>query len=287
MALEGKVAVVTGATSGIGEATALALASQGARLLIVARDGERAAATLARLGEAGPDAAHAAVIADLSLCAETRRAGAEIAALAPRIDVLINNAGALFDRRDVTAEGLDRTFALNHMAYFVLTEALTPNLVAAGDARIISTASSSHSHARLDFDDLQNRGRSGLAQAYARSKLCNLLWTRELARRLAGTGVTANAFHPGVVATRIGHQAGGFVRGVFKIAQVFARRPQAGADCAVFLATSPEVAGLTGGYWVDRKRVQPSAAARDDADGRRLWAASEDLLARISRGERP
>ncbi len=227
------------------------------------------------------------MIADLSLCAETRRAGAEIATLAPRIDVLINNAGGLFDRRDVTAEGLDRTFALNHMAYFALTEALIPNLTAAGQARIISTASSSHSHARLDFDDLQNRSRSGLAQAYARSKLCNVLWTRELARRLAGSGVTANAFHPGVVATRIGHQAGGFVRGVFKLAQLFARRPEVGADCAVFLATSPDVEGQTGGYWVDRRRVEPSAAARDDEDGRRLWAASEDLLARISRAEGP
>ena len=233
--LIGKTAVVTGATSGIGEAAAFALARRGARVLIVARDKDRARLVIDGLTAASGQACQA-VIADLSLMAEARRAATEVSAVAPRIDILLNNAGALFSRREVTSEGLERTFALNHMAYFIITQALLPNLIASRRGRIVSTASESHRHARFDVDDLQNQSRTGFAQAYARSKLHNVLWTHELARRLGGTSVTANCYHPGVVATAIGMDLErAFLRGLFKLQALLAKRPASGADCALGL----------------------------------------------------
>ncbi len=207
--------------------------------------------------------------------AETRRAGLAIAASEPRIDVLINNAGAMFTERHVTPEGLDLTFALNHMAYFVMTAALRDKLVASAPSRIVST--SSMAQASLDFADLQGAKRYNGWQAYARSKLANILFTRELSRRLGGTGVTANCFHPGAVATRFGASAGGFTGFMLPIARRLFITPDKGADTLVYLASSPEVANVTGGYFVKRKVAEPSAAARDDDAARRLWEASEKL----------
>src|SRR5580658_9601916 len=193
--MHGKTVVITGATSGIGEVAAEALARQGARVVFVARDAAKGRATLDRLIRANPDAAHDWVQADLSTIAAMKAAGKAVARKVSRIDVLINNAGAIFLRREVTADGLEKTFAVNHMAYFVVTGQLRARL--APDARIVSTASNAHVYGTLDFDDLQSERRySGMA-AYARSKLCNILWTRELARRLAGGEVTANCVHPG------------------------------------------------------------------------------------------
>jgi NAD(P)-dependent dehydrogenase (short-subunit alcohol dehydrogenase family) len=275
--MQGKTVVMTGATSGIGEAAALALAGIGARIVFVARDEKRAEATLNRIEAKAPRLGHRVHLADLSSMAETRRVGLAIAASEPRIEVLVNNAGAVFSQRRVTPEGLELTFALNHMAYFIMTAALGDRLAASTPARIVSTSSSAYQAASLDFADLQSaKGYNGW-KAYGRSKLANILFTRELARRLAGTGVTANCFHPGVVATRFGDAAGGLTGRLMPLARRFFTSPENGADPIVYLASSPEVEGVTGGYFAKHKVVQPSAAARDDAAAKKLWEASEAL----------
>src|SRR5271165_459566 len=275
--MNGKTVVATGATSGIGEAAVLALAGLGARIVFVARDERRAEATLNRLEARAPRLRHAVHLADLSSMAETRRVGQAIAKGEPRVDVLINNAGAVFTERRVTAEGLELTFALNHMAYFVLTEALRERLVASAPARIVSTSSLAHQGASLDFSDLQcARGFNGW-KAYGRSKLANILFTRELARRLAGTGVTANCLHPGVVATRFGDSASGLTGMLMPLARLFFISPEKGADTIVHLASSPEIEKTSGEYFVKREIIEPSPAARDDAAAKRLWEASEKL----------
>ena len=277
--MKGKTVVATGATSGIGEIAAVALAGMGARIVLIARDKSRADATRLRLEAAGPGLGHAVHLADLSSMADTRRVGLEIAAREPRIDVLVNNAGALFGSRQTTTEGLERTFALDHMAYFVLTGALRERLIASAPVRIVSTASDAHKGAKLDFDDLQLKaGYSGFG-AYRRAKLANILFTRELSRRLGGTGVTANCLHPGFVATRFGEATGGFIGLLMPFAKRLAISPEAGADTLIHLASSPAVADVTGGYFVKRRVIQPSAAARDDAAAKRLWTASEALEA--------
>jgi NAD(P)-dependent dehydrogenase (short-subunit alcohol dehydrogenase family) len=219
--MKGKTIVATGATSGIGEAAVLELARLGGRIVIVARDDARAQATMRKLEAKAPTAGHRVHLADLSSMAETRNVGAAISAGEPRIDVLINNAGALFSQRRVTPEGLELTFALNHMAYFVLTQALRERLIASSPARIVSTSSIAHQGMSLDFDDLQGAKGYGGLKVYGRSKLANILFTRELGRRLAGTGVTANCFHPGVVATRFGESSGGFASLVILLLRPF------------------------------------------------------------------
>src|SRR5256712_3446590 len=214
--MQGKVVVIPGATPGIGQVAAERLAGMGARIVLVARDKGRGEAALARLRERAPGAAHSIHYADLSRLAEMKRVAAEIAAAEPRIDALINNAGALFSSRHVTEDGLELTFALNHMAYFVLTHGLSERLRASAPARVVNTASDAHKRAGLDLDDLQSaNGYSGF-KAYGRSKLWNILYTRELARRLASAGVSANCLHPGFVATRFGDQAGGLFSSVVR-----------------------------------------------------------------------
>lgn len=277
--MRGKVVVITGATSGIGQVAAEKLAGMGARLVLVARDKTRGEATLARLRHAGPSAGHSIHYADLSRLSEMKRVAAEIAAAEPRIDVLINNAGAMFGSRQVTEDGLERTFALNHMAYFVLTQGLREGLVASAPARIINTASDAHEGKKLHLDDLQSaRGYRGF-NVYGISKLCNILFTRELARRLSGTGVTANCLHPGFVATRFGDQSGGMFSVVVRVAKRFALSPQQGADTLVYLASSPEVANVTGEYFCKRRPILPSKEAQDDAKARRLWQETAKLAA--------
>jgi NAD(P)-dependent dehydrogenase (short-subunit alcohol dehydrogenase family) len=272
--MQGKTIVITGATSGIGQVAAERLAGQGARLLLVARDPRRAAATLARLNSIAPATVHGVYEADLSRISEMKRVGAEIAKAEPRIDVLINNAGAFFGSRRLTEDGLERTFALNHMAYFVLTCALVDRLKAAAPSRIVSTASDAHRGARLDFADLQGeKGYDGY-KTYGRSKLCNILFTRELARRLAGIGVTANCLHPGFVATRFGNQAGGWISFAIRAAKLFAISPEKGAETIVHLAASPDAATISGGYFYKCRPAAPTAEAQDDAAAARLWAES-------------
>jgi NAD(P)-dependent dehydrogenase (short-subunit alcohol dehydrogenase family) len=275
--IRGKVVVITGATSGIGRIAAEKLAGQGARIVMVARDRERAEETLARLREAGPGVAHRVHYADLSLIADVKKVGAEIAAAEPRIDLLLNNAGSMFGLRRITAEGLERTFALNHMNYFVLTHCLRGGLIAAASARIVNTASNAHLRATLDFGDLQTKNGYVPTLAYARSKLCNILFTRELARRLAGTGVTANCLHPGFVATNFGQRDAGLFGWGLRFAMLFAARPEPGADTIVHLANAPEVAGVSGRYFYNSREIAPSAAAQDDAVAARLWQESEKI----------
>jgi NAD(P)-dependent dehydrogenase (short-subunit alcohol dehydrogenase family) len=270
--LRGKVVVMTGATSGIGLFGARHLAAMGARLVLIARDRERAASAMRTFGSG-----HSVHYADLSRIAEMKRVAAEIAAVEPRIDVLINNAGALFTSRRVTEDGLELTFALNHMAYFVVTLGLAEQLRAAGAARVVNTSSDAHKGKRLDFDDLQSeRGYRGFG-AYGRSKLCNILFTRELARRWAGTGTTANCLHPGFVATRFGDQSGGMMPGFIRFAKLFALSPEKGAETLVYLASSDEAARVSGGYFYKCRQEQPTSEAQDDEAARRLWEESARL----------
>ena len=274
--MQGKTVVITGATSGIGAVAAERLAEKGATILFIARDRARAEATLQRLA-ARSNAPHRFYEADLSRLAEMKRVGAQIAGDSPRVDVLINNAGAMFSSRRVTADGLEMTFALNHMSYFVLTAALLDKLKASAPARIVSTASAAHQGAKLDFDDLQGEKNYSGFRAYGRSKLCNILFTRELTRRLQGTGVTANCLHPGFVATRFGNESGGAIGRLFPFFKLFGRSAEKGAETIVYLASSPEVASDGGFYFFDRRKTKPSAAAQDDGAARQLWAASEAL----------
>jgi NAD(P)-dependent dehydrogenase (short-subunit alcohol dehydrogenase family) len=253
------------------------LAGRGARIVMVARDRDRAEQALGRLRQVGPTAAHRAHYGDLSLLADVKRIGAEIAAAEPRLDVLINNAGSMFAARKITAEGLERTFALNHMAYFVLTHCLRERLIAAAPSRIVSTASAAHRRAVLDFDNLQTAENYRPMTAYGRSKLCNILFTRELARRLEGTGVIANCLHPGFVATNFSQRDAGLFGLLVRASMVFARRPEPGANTIVHLAGSPEVADVSGGYFYDCRRSEPSRAAQDDAVAQRLWRESEKI----------
>jgi NAD(P)-dependent dehydrogenase (short-subunit alcohol dehydrogenase family) len=275
--MRGKTVVITGGTSGIGEVAAVALAKMGARVVLVARDKARGDATLARLRDSAPGIAHSVHFADLLRLAEMKRVAAQIADHESRIDVLINNAGALFATRRLTEDGLERTFALNHMAYFVMTEGLRERLSTAGRARIINTASAAHQGARLDFDDLQSAKSFGAMKAYGRSKLCNILFTRELARRLHGTGVTANCLHPGFVATRFGDQSGGLISGLVSLAKFFAISPAKGAETIVYLASSPDVAETTEQYFYKSMPTTPSSWAQDDRSALLLWQRSAAL----------
>jgi len=271
----GKTVVITGATSGIGEVAADRLAAKGARIVFIARDESRGEETLKHLKAIAPGQPHKAYYADLSRLSEMKRVGGEIAAQEARIDVLINNAGAAFMTREVTEDGLEKTFALNHMSYFVLTSLLRPKLGRGG--RIVSTASTAHKGAHLDFDDLQTEKRYAGFAVYGRSKLCNILFTRELARKLAGTGITANCLHPGFVSTRFGNNNGGMISVLFGFAKNFALSPEQGAQTIIYLASSPEVERLTGLYFDKCKAVAASPEAQNDADAKRLWDVSAKI----------
>ena len=275
--MRGKTVVITGATSGIGEVAAMRLAEQGARIVFTARDQKRAGETMAKLRKANGGVEHAMHLADLSLLAEQKRLAGALAA-EPRIDVLVNNAGALFNKRIETADGLEKTFALNHMAYFTLTNLLLDRIKGTAGARIVVVASNAHRGATLDFADLQSRhGYSGF-KVYSRSKLCNILFTRALAKKLEGSGVTANSLHPGFVATRFGDQSGGVLQRLVSIAKpVGAISPEEGARTIIYLASSPEVAMVSGEYFYECKVVTPTQEARNDVDAERLWEISAQI----------
>ncbi len=229
--LAGKNVVITGGTGGLGLQTALALAPMGARLVLIGRDPGRGKAALDLLRRRFPGAAAETHLADLSRLDEVRRIARTLGETLERIDVLVNNAGAIFNRRELTEDGLERTFALNHMGYFLLTELLWEKLLRSAPARIVNVASEAHRGARLDFSDLQSAKSYGAWKAYRRSKLCNILFTRELARRLAGTGVTANCVHPGFCATGFGNNTSGWFRRAGGARQAPVRY-SAGTGCA-------------------------------------------------------
>jgi len=275
--VNGKTVVITGGTSGIGQVAAEKLAGMGARIVVVARDHARGEATLARLRSIAPGRVHRVYYADLSQLAEMKQVGHEIAAEEPRIDVLINNAGGLFNRRQVTKDGLEMTFATNHLSYFVLTELLSERLAASAPARVVNTSSHAHRRGKLDFADLQmEKDYTGLG-AYGRSKLCNILFTRELARRVAGSGVTANCLHPGFVNTRFGDQNTGLGSIVFGVMKKFALTPEQGAETIVYLASSDVPAVVSGAYFYKCQVTPPTKDAQDDHAARRLWQESERL----------
>jgi retinol dehydrogenase 12 len=277
--MQGKTVVVTGGTSGIGEVAALNLAGQGARIVLIARDPARGEATLAKLREANPAAQHTAHYGDLSVIADMKRVAAAVAASETRIDVLINNAGAVFLARKVSADGLEMTFATNHMAYFVVTNILLDRLKATPGARIVSTASDAHKSGKLDFDDLQSEKSYSSFRVYGTSKLCNILFTRELARRLDGTGVTTNCLHPGFVGTRFGQNNASnvFLKLLARTIMAFGLSPEEGAKTIIHLASSPDVATISGEYFYKCKIDQPAQAALDDAAAKRLWDVSAKL----------
>jgi NAD(P)-dependent dehydrogenase (short-subunit alcohol dehydrogenase family) len=272
-----KVCLVTGATHGIGLETAKALAVTGATVLVHGRDLTRARAVAQELAHATANPRVSAVQADFAQLADVRRLADELNANLPRLDVLVNNAGMMSATRARSAEGYDLTFAVNHLAPFLLTNLLLPRLSVAGSARIVVVASAAHRRARLDFDDLMNAKVSGLLPAYARSKLANVLFTRTLAQRLRGAAVTANALHPGFVNSHIFHATPALRFLLMPFAPFLMRTPAQGAATSIYLATSPEVAGVSGAYYERGRQVEPSAAARNAADGERLWQESARL----------
>jgi NAD(P)-dependent dehydrogenase (short-subunit alcohol dehydrogenase family) len=276
MKLAGKTVVITGATSGIGYETALRLARMGARLAIVGRDRNRGEAAGRALTREVATADIGVFTADLSSMAETRRLAGELLAALPRIDVLVNNAGAMFASRALTTEGLERTFALNHMGCFLLTDLLRERLVASAPSRVVVVASEAHRRASFDLDDLQSERNYGGWHAYCRSKLANILFTRELARRLTGTGVGAHCLHPGFVASGFDDGNKGVFHFGFGLAKrLFAISVEQGAQTPVHVAVADGL--VAGGYYVKCALSSPSAAAQDDEVAQRLWRGTARL----------
>lgn len=272
-----KVCLVTGATHGIGFETAQALARGGATVLVHGRDLTRARAVARQITATTDNPRVRAVQADFARLADVRQLADELNGSVSHLDVLVNNAGMMSAARALSAEGYDLTFAVNHLAPFLLTNLLLPKLSAAGAARIVVVASAAHRRARLDFDDLMNAKVSGLLPAYARSKLANILFTRSLAQRLRGSAVTANALHPGFVNSHIFHATPALRLLLMPLAPLLMRTPAQGAATSIYLATSPEVTGVSGAYYEGMRQVEPSAAAQDAAAGERLWQESARL----------
>ena len=282
--MQGKTCLVTGATSGVGKAAAQALADKGATVVIVGRDAVKTARVVDEIKATTGNNAITSLLADLSIQADIHRLATEFQDTHDRLDVLINNAGGIFLERQLSADGIEMTFALNHLNYFLLTNLLLDMLKASAPARVINVASDAHRFGPLDFDDLQSERSYSAFGVYGRSKLANILFTVELARRLAGSGVTANALHPGFVNSGFGkNNRDGFWRGLFVklydwIGPLIARSPEKAAETVVYLATSPDVADVTGQYFVDCKPKTLDAAATDRATAARLWEVSAELV---------
>jgi len=274
--MAGRTVVVTGAAGGIGLATAVGLARLGASVALTARDEGRGEAARRAVEAAGEPGRALLFLADLSSQAEVRRLAADLQARLPRLDVLLHNAGAMHATRKVTADGLELTFAVNHLAPWLLTRLLLPRLVEAR-ARVVTVASEAHRMAPLDLDDLQSARAYSPWTAYGRSKLCNILFAAELARRVAGTGVTSNSLHPGVVATGFGRNDGGVNRLLFTLLRPFLHTAEKGARTSIHVASAPALESVTGRYFKDARQATPSAAARDEGAARALWDRSAAL----------
>jgi NAD(P)-dependent dehydrogenase (short-subunit alcohol dehydrogenase family) len=273
-----KTIVLTGATSGIGRATALGLARLDSRLILVGRDAGRAEETIGAIRKATGRKDVEILRGDFARQDEVRRVAGEILERTEAVHVLVNNAGVTMMRRTTTPDGLEATFAINHLGYFTLTGLLLPRLLAAApDARIVNVASDAHRFGALDFDDLQNEREYKAMKVYGQSKTANILFTRELARRLEGTGVTVNALHPGAVATRLGRGSGALFDLLQSVVSVFMKSPEQGAETSIYLASDPAVAGLNGRYFANRREKEPRPYATDPALAGRLWAVSEEL----------
>jgi NAD(P)-dependent dehydrogenase (short-subunit alcohol dehydrogenase family) len=281
--MRGRVALVTGVTSGIGKVTALALAKRGASLVCVCRDKTRSDAAIAEIKAVSGNTDVQLMLADLSSQSSIRELSAELHRTRPKLHVLVNDAGVVIPERRVTVDGLENTFALNHLGYFLLTRLLLDLLRSSAPARIVNVASEAERMGKIDFDDLQmERGYSPFG-AYCRSKLANIMFTYELARRLEGTNVTVNAVHPGPVRTRFGEELGGLWGVAIWLFRPFMRSPEKGAETVIHLASSPDVEGMTGLYWSDRKPMRSIPLSYDEAIQKRLWEVSE----RLTSGEKP
>ena len=274
--LSGRVALVTGATNGIGRVTAREFARRGARTLIVARDPGRGEAVVREIRDA-TGATVEVLVADLSSREDVARLAGEARERTGRLDLLVNNAGAIFAERRVSADGVEMTLALNHLAYFLLTLELLPLLEAAPEARVVNVSSMAHERGAIDFEDLQGERRYGMWKAYAQSKLANVLFTRELARRLRGSRIAANALHPGAVASGFGRNHPGFFGRLVAIGAPFLASPEKGARTTLHVATAPGLRGVTGKYFSACREKLPSRAARDDDTALRLWQISEAM----------
>jgi NAD(P)-dependent dehydrogenase (short-subunit alcohol dehydrogenase family) len=286
MATEGRVAVVTGASSGVGQAAARALAARGWNVIALGRDAERTAAAADSIrASAAPGVRVEVIRGDLALLSDTTRMADEIAALTDRVHVLINNAGGVRAERVITQEGNEATFAGNHLGHFLLTNRLMPRLrqaaaaAAPGTVRVVSVSSNAHeSSSGIDWSDLQQTREWSSGKSYVLAKLCNVLFTRELARRVASDGIVAHVMHPGVVASNFSSHAEPRMRSY--LATLKSLSPEEAADTAVWLATASEAGSMTGGYFQNRQLLEPSRTAQDDATAARLWAESEALVAR-------
>jgi NAD(P)-dependent dehydrogenase (short-subunit alcohol dehydrogenase family) len=275
--MDGKVCLVTGATNGIGRETALELARRGAMVALVARDAARGEGTLAEVKRAAAGAPPLLFRADLGSLPDVRRLAGEATRRLPRLDVLVNNAGAIHMERKRTADGHEMTFAVNHLAPFLLTNLLLPKLRASAPARVVNVASEAHRPATLDLDDLMGERSYRGMRAYSQSKLANLLFTYELARRLEGTGVTTNALHPGVVATGFGRNDPGWLRVAVRLLSPFLLDARKGAATTLHVATDPALEGVTGRYFAKSRQAASSPASHDREAQLRLWDASERL----------
>jgi NAD(P)-dependent dehydrogenase (short-subunit alcohol dehydrogenase family) len=278
MTMQGKICLITGGTNGIGKATAQALAQMGATVVIVGRNAVKTAQVVEEIRAASGNKNVDFLLADLSSQQDIRRLADEFKRKYPQLHVLLNNAGAVFMRRQLSVDGIEMTFALNHLAYFLLTNLLLDTLKASAPARIINVSSDAHTSGKIEFDNLQGE-RSYGPKAYSNSKLANILFTVELARRLEGTGVSVNALHPGFVATGFGKNNPGLLMKIIRAAVPFiARSPEKGAETSIHLAFSPSGESMTGKYFYDSQVIPAAPQATDMAVARKLWDISAEMV---------
>lgn len=273
----GKVVLITGGTSGIGKAAATALAAMGAKVVITGSNAERGAAALAEVQADSRNDSATLMLADLSKQAEVRRLAREFLERHDRLDVLVNNAGVVQSQRTETVDGIETTLAINHLAPFLLTSLLLDRLKESAPGRVVTTSSEAQRWGTMDFDDLQSKRKYRGMPVYGMTKLANIMFTYELAARLAPSGVTANCFHPGAVNTSFGQNNNGVGALIFRAFKPFMRTAEGGADTLIWLASSPDVEGVSGKYFSDRKEIEAKKIANDPAARKRLWEISEAL----------
>jgi retinol dehydrogenase 14 len=273
----GKTVLITGGTSGIGKATAVALAAMGANVVVVGRNQERGEAAVGEIRARSHSESVELMLADLSVQAEVRGLAEEFQGRHDRLDVLVNNAGLVQSKRTETADGIETTLAINHLAPFLLTNLLLGRLEKSAPSRVITVSSEAQRWGTMNFEDMQSRRKYRGFPVYGMTKLANIMFTYELAERLNGTGVSANCVHPGSVSTNFGQNNRGPMALFFRTFKPFMRSPEQGADTLVWLASSPEVDGISGKYFSDRKEIEAKKVAYERAARRRLWEISEEL----------
>jgi len=282
--VKGKVCLITGGSSGIGAAAAGMLAGKGGTTVIVGRNQERSRNAVNQIKKQTGDSNVDFIIADLSSLSQTCRLASDFRRRYERLDVLVNNAGVSMFRRQETTDGFEMTFAVNHLSHFLLTNLLLDMLKASSPSRIVNVSSAMHSRAHIDFDDIHGRKKYSAMKSYGQSKLANLLFTYELARRLNGSGVTVNAVHPGLVKSNLGRGGRSFSSRVWRIVNSFGSSPEKGAATIVYLATSPEVENVTGKYFANLKPISSSEKSYDEHTAKKLWEVSEKLVEPSSSG---